>query len=257
MYETAQPLMQALVQGQIDVAGYTALPITYNGMQRSGKELYFSGLMIEDQDHRISYLLKRKGASNISGISDLRGKTVGILPTVAYKAWLESMLMAEGIPIESVKIQQIAPTLQAQALKSGGVDVLFTNDPVATASIRNGFAELATSEVSVPKYLGEPFVFGSFNISKEWADANPELSKRIVAALDEAIAYINANPDAAKEAMKPYLAEAFREDVAAYPAARYLSSKDTTDALLQQAADLYLKIGIIPEPLKLSDVVLK
>ena len=30
MYDTAQPMAQALVEGQIDVAGYTAMPITYS-----------------------------------------------------------------------------------------------------------------------------------------------------------------------------------------------------------------------------------
>jgi ABC-type nitrate/sulfonate/bicarbonate transport system substrate-binding protein len=33
-YDTAQPLMQALIPGSIDLGGYTALPITYSAMLR-------------------------------------------------------------------------------------------------------------------------------------------------------------------------------------------------------------------------------
>ena len=255
MYETAQPLMQALLQGQIDVAGYTALPITYNGMLRSKKDLLFTGLMIEDQDNRVSYLLRPKGSAEISNISDLQGKSIGILPTIAYKAWLEAMLKAENVPLETVRIQQIAPTLQAKSLASGGVDALFTNDPAATSAIRNNIAELVSQLVEVPRYLGEPFVFGSFNVSKAWADNNPELYRKVVAALDEAIAFINEKPDEAKEAMAPYLPDVFKADVKAYPSARYFASTDTTLTLLQAAADQYLDIGIIKDRLDLSSAI--
>ena len=48
-YETAQPLMEALVSGEVDIAGYTALPITFNCMLKSNKDLYFVTAMMEDK----------------------------------------------------------------------------------------------------------------------------------------------------------------------------------------------------------------
>ena len=257
MYETAQPLMQALVQGQIDVAGYTALPITYNGMLRSEKKLYFSSVMVEDQQHRISYLLRPTGSTAINSVADLKGKTVGILPTIAYKAWLEAMLKKEGVDLNSVRIQQIAPTLQAQTLKSKGVDALFTNDPAATSAIQTGTAELVSSAVEVPQYLGEPFPFGSFNLSKTWVDANPETANNIVLALDDAIKFINENPDKAKQAMTKYLPEIFQPHVELYPNALYLDSAETSEKVLNDAASQYLEIGIIQKPLSLDGLVLR
>lgn len=256
MYETAQPLMQALVQGNIDVAGFTALPITYNGMNRSGKKLYFLSAMLEDSSHRVSYLLRKPGDTSITSISDLRGKRVGILPTIAYKAWLEAMLREEGLePGTDVQIQQIAPTLQAQALSSGGVDALFTNDPAATSAIRAEVAELVSDAVEVPNYLGDPFVFGSFNISKEWADANPAQAQAIARALNDAIDFINENPGAAKEMMKPYLPNQFAGDVSAYPNARYTKVGEATQEMLDAAATQYLEIGIVDKEVDLEGAI--
>ena len=258
-YETAQPLMQALISGQIDIAGYTAFPITYNGMLRSGKPLYFLTTLLEDQEHRLSYLLRPKTPKgqepSIKTLADLSGKTIGILPTIAYKAWLEAILKKNNIDLRTVTIQQIAPLQQAQALKTGGVDALFTNDPAATSAIQAGAAELLLNEVEAPTYIQNPFPFGSFNIAKAWADENPEHVKKLRLALDEAVQFVNQNPEAAKHAMAPYIPEKFRTHIPHYPAARYLTSAQTTQTLLQSTADTYVKIGIIPQPPDLSGLV--
>jgi NitT/TauT family transport system substrate-binding protein len=253
-YETAQPLMQALVEGKIELGGYTALPITFSAMQRSNQLLYFSTAMLEDQKHRISYLLRKKGSS-IRAISDLTGKKVGILPTVAYKAWLQAILRANNVNFNSVVIQQIAPELEASTLQNGGIDALFTNDPMATAAIATGAGELVTDFVEVPKYLGEPFLFGSFNARKEWADAHPTEFAAIVAALDEAIEFINQHPDEAKQYMRNYIPDQYRDHIPLYPDALYLTSSVTTRDMFQNEADAQLKTGIITSAIDIRSLI--
>jgi len=254
MYETAQPMMQSLVEGKINVAGYTALPITFNGMQRSNQSLYFATAMLEDQKHRISYLLRKKGTP-IKTISDLRGKKVGILPTIAYKAWLQEILKANNVDPNSVVIQQVAPELEISSLTSGGIDALFTNDPVATAAIATGAGELITDIVEVPKYLGEPFLFGSFNARKDWADAHSAEFAAIVAALDEAIDFVNQHPSEAKQFMRKYVPAQFADQVALYPDALYLPSATTTKDMFQKEADAELRIGIITNTLDIDNLL--
>jgi NitT/TauT family transport system substrate-binding protein len=261
MYETAQPMMQALVEGKIDIAGYTALPITYNGMLRSNKELYFLTTMVEDQDHRISYLLRPKTADgetpSIKSVNDLKGKKIGILPTIAYKAWLEVILRKNGLdPDKDVTVQQIAPPQQPLILQSGGVDALFTNDPAATSAIQSGVAELVSDVVDCPQYITDPFPFGSFNVSKQWADANPELFKKLTAALNEAVDFVNENPSEAKEVMKAYLSETFQPHVVYYPDARYLSTTQSSEETFKSIAAQYLEIGIIKKELDVTGLVI-
>ena len=252
MYETAQPLMAALIEGKINVAGYTALPITYNGMLRNKKDLLFLSLMIEDQQHRISYLLKKKNDTSITSIKDLKGKRIGILPTIAYKAWITEILKQNKISKNDIQIQQVAPTQQAILLKSGGVDALFTNDPAATSAIESGAAQLISKDVSTPKYLGEPFIFGSFNISKKWAKENPELTNKIHMAIDEAIQFIKNNQAQSKQHMKKYLPTQFQAHVTKYPNALYWPSTKVRDTQLNNIAKQYFNIGIIPQKLQLK-----
>lgn len=256
MYDTAQPLMQALIAGNIDVGGYTALPITYNGMLRSKKQLYFISAMIEDNKHRISYLLRSKSNTGVQSVKDLKGKRIGILPTIAYKAWIAEILRKNGIdPDKDVVIQQIAPAQQAQALKNGAVDALFTNDPVATSAIEVGVATLISDEIESPKYIQNPFVFGSFNVDKIWADEHRELYQNLILAMDEAIEFVNNNPEKAKLHMKKYLPDTFKGHVEKYPDALYWNTTKSTDVLFNQVSENYLHIGIIPESLSLKGLV--
>ena len=55
-YETAQPMMDALVGGSLEVGGYCALPITFAAMVRSKTPLIFISSMMEDDAHPISIL---------------------------------------------------------------------------------------------------------------------------------------------------------------------------------------------------------
>lgn len=261
MYPTAQPLMQALVAGKIDIAGYTALPITYIGVLKSRKQLLFISTMVEDDSHRISYLLRKKmadGSNNpIQSIADLKGKKIGILPTIAYKGWIEAILRENNLePRKDVYIQQIPPSQQPLFLKSGQVDALFTNDPAATSAIASGVAELFTDSVECPNLIADPFPFGSFNISKEWADANPATFKKIVKSINEAIDFISASQKKAKLNMKKYLPKNFKPHVELYPNARYLKTTESSVETFNNIAALYLKQGIIQQELKLDGLVI-
>ena len=254
-FDTAQPLMSSLVAGNIPIAGYTALPITYNAMLRSETELYFVTSMLEDQQHRISYLIVPTDTSQDFSISDLKGKKIGILPTVAYKAWIEEILRKNNVDLSEVEIVQIAPALSPSALESKQVDALFTNDPAATTVLQQKIGRLLSREVEVPKYLGEPFLFGSFNIRKDFADANPEITKKVISAMNKAVKFVNSNPTEAKEMMKKYLHESQQPFVDFYPDALYQPTTETSDKKFQDVADQYLEIGIIPSVLQVGGLI--
>lgn len=256
-FDTAQPLMQALVAGTIKVGGYTALPITYNAMIRSKKELYFITSLLEDSKHPISYFLVPKNALQGIGVADFAGKIIGVLPTVAYQKWLEQILIKNGVDPKSVNIIPITSNLQPFSLQSGQVDALFTNDPAATAAIQKGIARKISDEALVPKYLGEPMLFGSFNIDKAWADQNQAVFKKLVRALDKAVAFVNNNPESARQSMKPFVDESQRNYVMHYPDAYYLGTKQSNATDFQAMVDQCVRLGIIPSTFQVKHLVIK
>ena len=168
---------------------------------------------------------------------------------------MEQILLKDNLKLDDVELVQIKPSLSPAALQSGQVDALFTNDPAATTVLQQGIGRLLSDEVEVPKYLGEPFVFGSFNIRKDFADKNPEIAKKIVKAIDEAVDFVNKNPSEAKELMKKYLHESQAHFVEFYPDALYLKSSESTEKMYQDISEQYLKIGIIKERLDLKGLI--
>ena len=259
MYDNGQTLGQALVEGKIDVGGYLATPISFNGILRTGRKMLFVTAMLEDQGHRISFLLRRKPEAGqeptIKSIADLKGKKVGIFPTFAYKATLEALLKKNGVNPAEVTIQQTDPQIEPQLLASGGIDALYTIDPAATAAIALGAGELIESAVEAPGLFGEPFPFAQALIGKEWADAHPELTKQIVRSLDEAIIYVNSHPKEGKQFLRKYLSPVYASQIDLYADALYLTSADTNDEIYTRIAKEYRDVGIITQDIDLRDAI--
>jgi NitT/TauT family transport system substrate-binding protein len=235
-FETAQPLADELGAARIDAGGYVAFPILFGPGAPPPKVRVFTAV-VEDAAHPLSYLLVKKG-SGLRGVPALRGRRIGILPTAAYRRWLEAILRHDGLRPEDVSIVALAPSQEVEALAGGGVDALFTGDPMATAALARGLAEPATDTPDVPRVLGEPFLFGTFAVTEDFAQKHPVKARALADALDEAITLMTADPSVGTAAMKPYVREIERPFVDRYPPARYLRSRDINAAQLDRALEL-------------------
>jgi ABC-type nitrate/sulfonate/bicarbonate transport system substrate-binding protein len=237
-----------VLDGRLSAGGFAALPIVFGAAGRDGSRALLAGAMVEDAAHPVSVLLHRTG-SDIATVADLRGRRVGILPTAAYRGWIAQVLRHAGVDPAAVTVTPVAPALQASALAEGGVDALFTNDPMATAIVAQGVGERFGPEAPVPDALGGPLLFGSFLIHPKLRAEQPEVARALVAALDEAAARIDADPAAAREAMRAFVRPAEQPFVDRYPPARYVPSAQVDDAALRDEARRELEGGLIERPL--------
>lgn len=235
-FDTAQPLADELGAARIDAGGYVAFPILF-GPGAPPPRVRVLTSIVEDVSHPLSYLLVKKG-SGLRGVGALRGRRIGILPTAAYRRWLEAILRHDGLLPDDVSIVPLAPAQEVEALAGGGVDALFTGNPMATAALARGLAEQATDTPDVPRVLGDPFLFGTFAVTEDFAQRHPAQARALADALDEAITLITADPALGRAAMKPYVREVERPFVDRYPAARYLRSGEVSAAQLDRALEL-------------------
>ncbi|MBK7859679.1 MAG: hypothetical protein IPJ65_13880 [Archangiaceae bacterium] len=121
------------------------------------------------------------------------------------------------------------------ALAGGGIDALFTGDPMATAAVSRGFARPLRDGAEVPRALGAPFVFGSFALSERLVRERPAAAAALVSALDEAIALIAADPSLGADALAAHLREGERSFAASYPPTRYARSRELDSARFDAA----------------------
>ncbi len=231
-FDTAQPLADELAAGRLDAAGYVAYPILFD-REGGPPSLRIATAVVEDESHPLSFLLVKQ-ASALGTIADLKGKSIGVLPTVAYRKWLEAVLVREGLTPKDVTITPIAPPLEVDALASGGVDALFTGDPMATVAIAKGVARPLV-DAPVPHALGSPFLFGTFALSEQLVKHRPRTAAALVAALDEAIQLVSADPEVGRAAMAKYVREPERAFVSKFPSTRFSDARSVDPAALSRA----------------------
>lgn len=249
-YETAQPLVEEVADGRIACGGYAAIPIVATAIARGGSPPELATALIEDEAHPISRLLARP-ASPIRGPADLAGRRVGILPTIAYRRWLDVVVRHAHADPAEVEVVPLAPSQQVAALAEGGVDALFTNDPMATAALTSGAGVLAGPAAPVPDALGGEVLFGSFLIGADFARDRPDAAARVVSALDEAIAALDADPGLAALVFAAEVRASERASLARQAPRRWIPSPAADQARLDAEVAAEVRLGILPAPVPL------
>ncbi|MCC6994648.1 MAG: ABC transporter substrate-binding protein [Deltaproteobacteria bacterium] len=248
-YDTAQPMIDDLVMGRLDAAGFAAYPIALLSNQ-AGARLHAALALVEDDTHRLSYVLRRKGEAR-SFPADAAGARIGILPTAAYRGWLRALLAAAGLGPDAAHIVPLEPALQLAGLRDGAVDLLFTGDPMASAALASGVAELADDGPPCARGLGAPFAFGAFFLSDTLA-RRPTQAAALLAALDEAITRGRADPDLLRRALAAHVRPEQRAAALKAPVARYLTSGEVPPDWLAREVARARELGILEVPTQVA-----
>jgi ABC-type nitrate/sulfonate/bicarbonate transport system substrate-binding protein len=124
---------------------------------------------------------------------------------------------------------------------------LFTNDPMATSILARGLGEIVDDGPPCAKRLGDPFDFGTFVLSGRLARERPGVARRLVAAIDEAIARTERDPSGAIRAMARFTPPEQRTLAGLYPPARFLPSAEVPAARLAAEIARERRYGILTE----------
>lgn len=137
--------------------------------------------------------------SPIKEIKDLKGKTIGINSlSGSGQLWTRGALEKGGLKEADVSIVPIPFPVQAEAVKSGKIDVGMFPQPFAEMALRGGgFKEVYTSKTSAP-YEEELMVL----IAKdEFLKKNAAAVKDFLADLNTVTKYLTDKPKEARQAI--------------------------------------------------------
>ena len=140
----------------------------------------------------------RKG-SGIKTAKDLVGKRFGApglnaVLHVVTRRWL----MEQGVDPKSVNFVEATFPVHGDLLKSGQIDAVVTADPFLSRIRDAGEADEILNVVTTLPDNAPPVMYVT---TREWAQKNPDIIKAFRASIDEAAAFIAANPDKAREAI--------------------------------------------------------
>lgn len=127
--------------------------------------------------------------SGITTVEGLRGKSIGISDGTIIEYLTDRMLAEEGIsPDEIVKTSTPNLTDRMTLLSSGGLDAAVLPEPLATLAEQQG-AVLILDDRKYPDYSNSAITFRT-----DVLESRPEDVRAFLAAIEEAVAMINADP---------------------------------------------------------------
>ena len=143
-----------------------------------------------------------RAGMSVKTAQDFVGKKVGVpgigaFLDVLFRRWL----IGHGVDPAKVSFVEVTFPTMNDVLKSGAVDAVVTAEPVLSRIVKAGTGTVAADFMSgVP--AGEPQIL--YAATRAWADANPKAVEQFRAAVAEAAADVNANPDKARAALSRF-----------------------------------------------------
>jgi len=194
-FSSGKATLDALIKGKVDLATSSETPFMRAVL--NGDRIYAIGTMITGEKHLAIVGRKDKG---ISSPKDLKGKTIAVTMGSNGEYFLDTVLLLNGVSRDQVKTVHVKPKQMFDALIKGEVDAIATWNPQMTKARRALGDQAAT-------IYAEGLYSPSFLIAarQDYANANPEIIKKVLQSLVNASKFIHENPDQSHAIVAKYL----------------------------------------------------
>ncbi|ACB96047.1 aliphatic sulfonate ABC transporter substrate-binding protein [Beijerinckia indica] len=241
------PILEGIGTGNLDF-GYTgdAPPIF---AQAAGANLVYTSALPK---HYFEAVLVPED-SPIRTLADLKGKRIGLAKASSAHTTILAALEKAGISYQDIKPVYLPPADAAAAFSRGNIDVWAIWDPYAALAQQQGKVRLLTSGAEVH----EPSQF--FLANGRFAQEHPDVLNQLNDRLAEEIKWASTHQDA----LSDLIHAANGIDLAAIRLANQRAHYDIfpiseeTIVNQQKAADRFYKVGLLPKPVSVRDIVWK
>ena len=210
----ASRVLEAIVGGSADVGGGVYEQAIQMAAEKRDIVSFISLLRSPN------FALVAAPGRGVKTIADLKGKIAGVSSVGSpSQFYLNHLLMAAGVPVESVSANTVGMgATAAAAIEHGQVDaaMLFGSAITAIAARRPDLAILA--DTRTPEGLRAVFGIDDYPAScllarREWLDHNPDIARRVSRAVLRSLAWIREH--SAEEILARVPAESRAADAAA------------------------------------------
>ena len=251
-YKAGPAVVEVLRSGVIDI-GCSGIYPPLKGFAKDGDIVLLAGAAKGGTELMVAK------ASPFKTLQDLKGKTIGVnqLGSTVDTTVRNKLLEAGLSPDRDVKIIPVDPAEQADVLKSGDVQAIAAPAPWPSVAVVNADARPLLDWKTILD--NGNYLAGSFYTTKKFAQANPQLLKRFIAAnaaITDRLNRDRAKGDAqvlaawskiSKKKLSPEVARA------AFKTIQYTLDARPED--LQRFADMAFKVGALKKKADLIDFV--
>lgn len=187
-------MISDLENQRIDFSGDVAL---VDLIMRGDDSSKLMGIGVNDYSDGADGIIARKG---ISGVSDLRGKKIGV-----EKDTLREILLARALTDAKLKLGDIneidMPADEGiAALRRGEVDAVISYEPELSLAVADGAGKIIYTSADAPKLIVDLMA-----VNKTTIDSRPEVISALVRSYFQSLDYIRKNPKQSAEIGAKYL----------------------------------------------------
>ncbi len=241
------PLLEALSAGSLDYGTTGDAPPIFAQAARA-KLYYAASLPARGEGQAIIV----PPESPIKTLADLRGRKVGVAKASSAHNLLIAALEAEGIGYDEITPLYLAPADAASAYARGAIDAWSIWDPYYA------IAELSKTGARRLPIRPAAQVQNSFFLSNRgFTDQHPEIVTAINEELAQASLWIEQNRDAAARLFAEATGVSLEAQSRTVARAEFKIAPLSEAVIAQQqaVADRFFKLGLIPKPITVRDIV--
>ena len=244
-FPSGPPLLEALNVGAIDFGNTGEAPPIF--AQVAGAPIQY--VAYEPPAPKGEAILVPKD-SPIKSVADLKGKKVALNKGSNVHYLLVKALEKAGVKYSEIEPVFLAPADARAAFERGAVDAWVIWDPFQAA------AEAATGARTVADGTGIVANYQFYFASKTFLQRDPKIVQLVLAQLSEVDDWAKGDIHAVAEQLAPSIGLSVPVVEVALKRQAY-GIKPVTDTVIadqQQVADTFFALGLIPKPIKISDV---
>lgn len=229
--------LQSVLDGDADLALVADVPFMY--ARASGQPVAIIATVFSS---RSTMALLGRRDRGIAAPGDVAGKTLGTVKGTNSEYFLDQVLAYHGIPATAVTIVGLQPEQFEAALAAGRVDALTAWNPLLHRLQR---AQGANAVVMLEPDI---FVYRFLLVgTRRFLDAHPERVRRTVAALADAVSFIEQQPAHGQALIAKAIGMQPQQLAATYRSGDYLLSLDQALLLsLEGQTRWAMRRGLIP-----------
>lgn len=179
---------QAMLAGQVHAGGTVEMPLVSN--LAKGADIVVPALWFTGEELRL--VVK----NDINRPEDLSGRKIGVQKGGINDYALQRYLEKHQVDPKSVTLVDVPGAEQIATLARGNIDGFVNEEPI----VSRAFSEMGDQVHFLEPTIGDVTIVRNYlQFDRKWAEANRETVQKIIAALKDANAFIEADPKAAAE----------------------------------------------------------
>lgn len=202
---------------------------------------------------KTDYAILAKKDSSIENLASLKGGTIGLEHESGHAKFVLIDMLLEKFNLQPKDFKITKASLED--LKKGDVDALYVREPQLSLALQEGVYKIIL-DAPIVNYIMNPWPQGYYAVSASFLTAHQELAKKVIAALDRAVDFIQTNSKEANAVLKACTQSVYG---VAVPVRQfeYWKLENFDNEAIQKQINLYHEKQLIPRVFNVQDIVLK